>query len=146
MPKTQITKPTVVVMIICGAGPHSQHCNGTYIFWASLFDHLNVLRGYACITEILPRLWRLLEHTYEQNTLTYRLKQKLGLKQLIGESLPFLDKIKKIPTIAKCDANVLISGETGTEKRRCVPGRSIISARVRVNPLFPLIVVPFQPS
>ena len=59
--------------------------------------------------DILPRLWRLLEHKHEHKTLTYRLKEKLGLKQLIGESLLFLNEIKKIPTIAKCDANVLVS-------------------------------------
>ena len=79
--------------------------------------------------DILPRLWRLLEHKREQNTLTYRLKEKLGLKQLIGESPLFLDEIKKIPTVAKCDASVLISGETGTGKDLCARAIHYLSPR-----------------
>jgi DNA-binding NtrC family response regulator len=43
--------------------------------------------------KVLPRLWRLLEHKREQNTLKYRLKEKLGMKQLIGESVPLLPLI-----------------------------------------------------
>lgn len=66
--------------------------------------------------EILPRVWRLLEPTRRAESLTAALKEKLGLKQLVGESPEFLAEIKKIPLVAQCDASVLISGETGTGK------------------------------
>lgn len=70
--------------------------------------------------DVLPRLWRLLKHRHRSDTWTHTLKEKLGLKQLVGESPAFFTEIKKIPVMAKCDANILISGETGTGKELCV--------------------------
>lgn len=65
---------------------------------------------------VLPRLWRLLDQKAEGATSVQRLKEKLGLKQLLGESRAFADEIKKIPPVAKCDTGVLLCGETGTGK------------------------------
>jgi len=88
--------------------------------------------------DILPRLWRLLEHKQQTQTLTHKLKEKLGLKQMVGESPTFLNETKKIPVVARCDASVLISGETGTGKEMCA--RSIHYLSPRANKPF----VPFN--
>lgn len=79
--------------------------------------------------DIIPRVWRLLEQMHRSKTLTYTLKEKLGLQQLVGESSTFLVVIKKVPLAAKCDATVLISGETGTGKELCARAIHYLSPR-----------------
>lgn len=54
--------------------------------------------------------------TSTNDMLMSSLKEKIGLKQLIGKSPVFLDQVNKIPAIARCDSCVLITGETGTGK------------------------------
>jgi two-component system, NtrC family, response regulator GlrR len=66
--------------------------------------------------DVLPRIWRFLEHNQTEDPLILRLKEKIGLKRMIGESPSFITEMEKIPLIARCDASVLISGETGTGK------------------------------
>ena len=66
--------------------------------------------------DVLPRVWRLLEKMREGETVTKKLKEKLGLKQLVGQSPAFVSELSKIRPAAKCDVSVLISGETGTGK------------------------------
>ena len=83
-------------------------------------------------------LSRLLEHKQQAQKLTHKLKKKLGLKQLVGESPIFLEETKKIPRVAKCDASVLISGETGTGKEMCA--RAIHYLGPRANKPF----IPFN--
>lgn len=78
--------------------------------------------------DILPRLWRLLEQKRQGEALTHKLK-KLGLKQLVGESPAFISQMKKIPLVAKCDASLLISGETGTGKELCARAIHYLSPR-----------------
>ena len=64
--------------------------------------------------DVLPRVWRLLDQSSESETQLLRVKEELGMRQLVGESESFLKEIEKLPLVAKCDASVLISGETGT--------------------------------
>jgi DNA-binding NtrC family response regulator len=65
---------------------------------------------------ILPRMWRLLQHSRRKIDLRTSLKHKLGLKHLVGESAAFVEEVNKVPIVANCDATVLILGETGTGK------------------------------
>jgi DNA-binding NtrC family response regulator len=67
-------------------------------------------------TDVLPRTWKLVRRPSDSLRQTQLLRSGPGLQQLIGESPDFLVQVRKIPAIAKCDANVLIEGETGTGK------------------------------
>jgi two-component system response regulator GlrR len=66
---------------------------------------------------VVPRIWRILNSGKgPDEKLLGRLKEKLGLRKLIGRNSAFVAEVNKIPQIARCDANVLIAGETGTGK------------------------------
>jgi two-component system, NtrC family, response regulator GlrR len=67
-------------------------------------------------SELLPRLMRQARITRCGDTVVQKLKEDIGLKQIIGESPAFLDKVRCVPRFARCDATVLISGESGTGK------------------------------
>ncbi|HMG73329.1 MAG TPA: sigma-54 dependent transcriptional regulator [Pyrinomonadaceae bacterium] len=56
---------------------------------------------------------------------------KHGVNELVGENQEFLREIEKIPLIAKCEASVLISGETGTGKELCARAIHYLSPRAR---------------
>jgi DNA-binding NtrC family response regulator len=66
--------------------------------------------------DLLPRIKRFSSHDPEQARVTQRLKEELGLKHLVGGNRSFLEKVGKIPVVAKSDVGILISGETGTGK------------------------------
>jgi two-component system response regulator GlrR len=65
-------------------------------------------------SEVLPRAWRLMRQPDGRAAPTQVVRTEL--KQLVGESLAFLTHVNRIPAVAKCEANVLIAGETGTGK------------------------------
>lgn len=79
--------------------------------------------------DILPRIWRLIEYGRESVTFTHKIKSKIGLRRLVGESPAFLAVIGKIPAVAQSDVGVLISGETGTGKEMCARSIHYLGSR-----------------
>ena len=75
------------------------------------------------------RVLRLMGQARHNESVLRDLRGKLGLGQLIGQSPVFLAAISKILTMARCDANVLISGETGTGKEVCARAIHYLSPR-----------------
>src|ERR1700754_1975642 len=51
--------------------------------------------------DILSRILRLVDHAHNSRTMEHRIKEQLGLKQLIGESAAFVAEVKKIQTLAR---------------------------------------------
>jgi len=68
------------------------------------------------VWEVLPRALKLIKPTDNFSKAPQLNGSHFGLKKVIGESPVFLDQLRRIPMIAKCEANVLIAGETGTGK------------------------------
>jgi two-component system, NtrC family, response regulator GlrR len=84
---------------------------------------------------ILPRVWRLLKGGPEQ--LQSHDAEGTLLRSMVGESPAFVAEISKIPLIAKSEAYVLITGETGTGKELFARAIHDLSGRAR-NPYIPV--------
>jgi DNA-binding NtrC family response regulator len=78
---------------------------------------------------VLPWVWRLLGNSSVEGQRRHDLRTKVGLRQMLGQSPAWTEQIRKIPLIARCDANVLISGETGTGKELCARAIHYLSLR-----------------
>lgn len=79
---------------------------------ASSLDHIDKRRD----THILHILRHSKPSDTDDTRLLRTLKEKIGLSHIIGESPAFLAELQKIPRIARTNAKVLISGDTGTGK------------------------------
>jgi two-component system, NtrC family, response regulator GlrR len=64
-------------------------------------------------------------------------KEKIGLRQIIGESPLLLRQLERVPRFARCDATVLISGESGTGKEIFARALHYLSPRAR-RPFVPV--------
>ncbi|MEY2497310.1 MAG: two-component system, NtrC family, response regulator GlrR [Verrucomicrobiota bacterium] len=66
--------------------------------------------------EVTTRLMRQARVTPRGEASIQEFKEKIGLKQIIGESPALVNALERVPRFARCDATVLISGESGTGK------------------------------
>jgi DNA-binding NtrC family response regulator len=66
--------------------------------------------------DVLPRAWKWIRPAGNDARAGQINTAHPGFRKVIGRSPAFLDQLRRIPMIAKCDANVLIAGETGTGK------------------------------
>jgi DNA-binding NtrC family response regulator len=69
--------------------------------------------------ELAARLDRLCPDPTEREAATRNARQMLWRQRLVGTSPLLLAEIQKIPGLARCEASVLILGETGTGKELC---------------------------
>jgi len=69
--------------------------------------------------DVLPRVRRLLEQAAQGEGRARSTQGGLGTTPLVGRSPAFLREVNKLPLLARCNASILISGETGTGKEVC---------------------------
>jgi DNA-binding NtrC family response regulator len=78
-------------------------------------------------SDLIARIQKWLQ--LEDQTAAERLKIDLGMGSLIGESPLFVKVLRQISLLARCDATVLLSGETGTGKELAARAIHYLSAR-----------------
>ncbi len=79
--------------------------------------------------EVLARLWALDRRVAEEDPVFSQLYAKHGIGQIVGRSPAFLAAVRELPKIAKCNASVLVNGETGTGKEIVARAIHYLSSR-----------------
>jgi two-component system, NtrC family, response regulator GlrR len=69
------------------------------------------------------------ENSPDLETIYAKLRQKLGVRRLIGQSARFKRVIQDVVAMAQTDASVLILGESGTGKELCARAIHYLSAQ-----------------
>ena len=87
--------------------------------------------------DTLLRIRRLIHKREPSEKFIKKSKEKLGLLKIIGRHPSFLREVEKLPKIAKCDACVLIMGETGTGKEVIARATHYLSPRAE-KPFVPI--------
>lgn len=80
-------------------------------------------------SDLLARIQKWILMKEGQSESAERLKIDLGMGSLIGESVLFIKALRQIPRLARCDATVLLSGETGTGKELAARAIHYLSSR-----------------
>jgi DNA-binding NtrC family response regulator len=81
--------------------------------------------------DLVPRALRLLDQARVKEEAVSTVKEKLGLKQIVGECPAFISVLSQFPMVAACDASLLFTGETGTGKELCARAIHYLSPRAR---------------
>jgi two-component system, NtrC family, response regulator GlrR len=87
--------------------------------------------------EVISRLRRWTQFRGAEEADIAQIKEKIGLKQLVGSSPAFVATVKKVPAIARSDASVMILGETGTGKEVFARATHYLGARA-AGPFLPV--------